>query len=265
VRSLFAGLILNLLALPAVAGQMPQPPCAGGASFPAFGSTDGAPAVEVWRGAELAGWEPPACIGFGPLDRDTVVTTAGRFSEPGGAAAIAARIAHISARLDIKAYSVHDRRYKQLYKTAFALDDGMGPSQSRRADFTGADLQPGRALRFWEEENSLLQGTAYRLTVRERTENRIVYSVVNESALTTWLFTAVRPGEFRQLYVLEREQDDVWRFYGYAEARARLGPFKLSSGSYINRANAYFHYVAGQPTDRDPPLSTAFSEGDSED
>jgi hypothetical protein len=245
---------------------MPQPPCAGQPPFPGFGPTDGTPAVEVWRGSELAGWQPPACIGFGPLDRDTVVATAGRFHEPGGATAIAERIAHISARLDIKAYSVHDRRYKLLYKSAFALDDGIGAAtQARRADFTSADIQSGRALRFWEEENSLLEGTAYRLTVRERTENRIVYSVVNESALTTWLFTAVRPGEFRQLYVLEREQDDVWRFYGYAEARAHLGPFRLSTGSYINRANAYFHYVAGQPTDRDPPLSTALSDSDIEE
>ena len=203
MRGVCVGVVLALLSLaqPVAAGQMPQPSCAG-APYPTFGPVDGPPAVEVWRGNDLTGWEPPACIGFAPLDRDTVVTTAGRFHESGGAAAIAERLAHISARLDMKTYSVRDQRYKLLYKSAFALADGQ--DEARRTDFSGADIASGRAIRFYEEENNLLEGTAYRLTVRERSENRIVYSIVNESPLTTWIMTVVRPGELRQLYVLER-------------------------------------------------------------
>jgi hypothetical protein len=255
VGRFLAGLLFGLVTSPAMAGSLPQPPCAGD-PFPGYTDVDAAPSIEVWRGEALAGWQPPTCIGFAPLDIDTVVTSMGRFREPGGMDAISERIARISARLAIKTYNPHDQTYKPLFINAFALSDGMTANpDARRADFSGADLTAGRTLRYWEEENSLLEGASYRLTVRERTPNRIVYSVVNEGPLAALLVTAVRPGGMRQLYVVEREQGDVWHFYGFVEAETRLGPLNVSPAAYINRAAAYYRYISGQPTDRDPPLA----------
>jgi len=215
------------------------------------------PAIRVWRDGEIDGWRPAVCAGFGSLDVNSVVATAGRFRIAGGIEALADRVARISALTNIRYFSVRREEWQPLFVQAYALEDVPtdSPTKARRADFTTDDVVTGRALRYWQEENSLLSGVVYRATVRERTADRLVYAIVNESPMKAMFLRAIEAGEFRQLYFLEREAGDVWRYYSLVEARTRMGPFTLSNRSYINRAAAYYRHIAGIPTDREPPAA----------
>jgi len=58
------------------------------------------------------------------------------------------------------------------------------------------------------------------------------------------------------IYFLERESQDVWRYYSIAPTGKNANT--LTSGhdaSLINRVVTFYHYLAGIPTDKEPPTS----------
>lgn len=64
----------------------------------------------------------------------------------------------------------------------------------------------------------------------------------------------VRAGEMQSIYFLEREPQDVWR--NYSIARTGKDANTLTAGhdaSFINWAVAYYRYLAGIPSDKEPP------------
>ena len=220
---------------------LPVPPCAG-TPIPGYTAPGPMPEVRVWRDAELDGVRFPACVGFESLEPNSLIAAAGRFESAGGVAAVAERVARISALTAIRYYSVSDSRWKQLFVDAYALGDAPSPATdvARRADFNDDEIETGRILRFSQEENAILSPVIYRLSVIERTQDRLIYTIVNESAAKALFFRAGEPGDFRQYYVIEREAGNLWRYYGLAAARIRTGPFSLSSRSFMNRAIAYY-------------------------
>ena len=233
-------------------GGFAAPPCAGELS-PPYPAPGPMPEVQVWRDAELNGVRVPACVGFGSLAPNSLIETAGRFESESGVAAIAGRLARISALTTIRYYSVRDSRWKQLFVDAYALGDAPTPGtgEARRVDFSDDDLVTGRTLRFSQEENAILSPVIYRLSVIERTQDRLIYTIVNESAAKALLFRAGEPGDIRQYYVIEREAGNLWRFYSLAAARIWTGPFSLPTQSFINRAIAYYRHIAGFPTEQE--------------
>jgi hypothetical protein len=222
----------------------PIPPCAGGPSpsYPEIGQT---PQVRVWRDAEINGWQIPQCLGLHPINANTLLVAVGRFHIDGGMDEIAGRLAAISELTKVRYYAF-DENWKNLYNDAYALADGTG--DAKRPDFSAGDIQTSRMLRFWKEENSALGGIAYRLSIIERSDTRLAYTIVNESPAKAFLFNASEPGEFRQYYFVERDPDGGdWRYYSIVEARIGAGPFNVSSRSFQSRAIAHFRQIAGYP------------------
>jgi hypothetical protein len=178
------------------------------------------------------------------------MATAGRFRAP-DMDTIAGRLAAISSLINVRYYAGSDENWKNLYSEVYALRDtasASNPSDNRRPDFSQADIDGGRILRYWQDENSALEGIIYRMNIVERTPDKLVYTIVNETAAKALFLTASQPGEFRQYYAIEREQGDVWRYYSLIEARVGAGPFSLSSRSFRSRATAYYRHIAGYPT-----------------
>jgi hypothetical protein len=231
-------------------------PCHGTTLSP-FPDPGSPPVIRMFTQSELRGWRPAECTGFSPLDVNSVVVTVGRFRLHGGVDVVAGRLARVSALSSIKYYPDDEDGWRRLFNASYALGDGAIDALLRRPDFQADDIQPGRTLRYWLEENSLLRPAAYRLTVRERSPDRLVYSIVNESDIRALFVRAIDAGEMRQLYVIERDPDyeDVWRFSGIVDARSQAGPFSLPARSYISRAAAYYRYMAGIPTDLEPPVA----------
>jgi hypothetical protein len=225
--------------------MLPVPPCAGAPlpDFPAVGETD----VRVWFNDDVAGWQPDICAGLGRIDANAVIATAARFTNTMDTDAIAARVARVSNYRLIRYYSKHRERWRPMVKDAFALSEHRGafadPDKHRRDDFSEADLETNRMLRYWVKDNSLLGGVVYRLTVRERSNDRLVFDIQNETPLTFVIVDVVPAGEFRQLHVFEREDGEVWRYYALAVGRVKW--FRPSVESFANRALSYFRHMAG--------------------
>ena len=64
------------------------------------------------------------------------------------------------------------------------------------------------------------------------------------------------PGEVQSVYFLDREPDNVWRYYSVARTDKKAN--SLTAGheaSSINRAVAYYRHLAGIPTGQEPPAA----------
>jgi hypothetical protein len=62
--------------------------------------------------------------------------------------------------------------------------------------------------------------------------------------------------ELQAIYFLDRESSDIWRYYSIA--RTGKNANGLATGhdaSTVNRAVAFFRYLAGIPTDQEPPAA----------
>jgi hypothetical protein len=198
-----------------------------------------------------AEWAPPVCTGWKPGGFSTLVVVAARFRHASGAKGLLRRIGAISGHVGIRYWSATRKRWQRLIKSAGAL---TGPEGSRpRKDFQPEDLREGKVLYFRQEDN-LLGDMVYRLQVRTSSPDRLVFATENISPVRRLLVTLLDPGEIQALHFLERESQDVWRYYGIM--RTGQGVSVLTSGhkaSFANRAAAYYRYMAGIPTDKEPP------------
>lgn len=240
------------LALASGAIAQPRPPCAG-EPVPAYPRLDEAPVVQVWTGSDLV-WKPPTCVGWDAGAYTLLVAAAGRFSYSGDAAGLLGRFARISEFGAIRYWSVTTGQWRRLILDAYALSE---PDRAlRRDDFTVDELTPGRTFYFWQEERSPAGALIYRSRIVERTEGRVVVDIRNENAVHPFPYPVIPSGAYRFLYVLEQESSGIWRYYGLSGQRgsgsATIGLFRAS---YINRAVAIYRYIAGIPTDREPPAA----------
>lgn len=240
-----------------LAQDLPVPPCEG-QPYPAAGAVGDSLKQLVLIDEEVPeGWAPPPCTGWSAGPTKALQATAGRFRMAGDTNALAEHLAGVSQMTSIMYWSTTRERWRPLFDEAFAL--ARPDSNARRVDFTTGDVVPGAELYSWLKENNPTEGVVYRTTVHERTPDRLVFETVNVTAIKVklLLFTLeiAGPKEFRQLYFVKREQDDVWSFYSMnriGQARTLAG---TSAASYRNRAEAYFRYLAGLDMTREPPAS----------
>jgi hypothetical protein len=58
----------------------------------------------------------------------------------------------------------------------------------------------------------------------------------------------------QSIYFLDRESDDVWRYYSIVRTGKNAnGLIAGNEASSVNRAVAFYRYLAGIPTDQEPP------------
>jgi hypothetical protein len=238
--------------LPGHAQSRPQPPC-GRDPDPPYPSLDNPPTVKFWNasGADRE-WKPPECTGWDKAGFSTLTTTAARFRYTDGAEGLLRRIGAISELAGMRYWSVTHKRWQTLIVSAQAVS---GPQAGRRRrDFTPAEMTEGNV--FYEQTDNLSGTATYRIRIEAASTDRIVYSFENVSVMRYLFVTLFDPGEMQSVYFLDRESDNVWRYYSIA----RTGPdsSRLTAGheaSSINRAVAFYRWLAGVPTDQDPPAA----------
>jgi hypothetical protein len=107
-------------------------------------------------------------------------------------------------------------------------------------------MTAGRDLYFAQKDNRSAGEIVYRMQVRELSATRLVVAVDNLSPVERFGLTLFKRGDLRSLHFLERQDKNVWRYYGLAWAgettAARLA---LPQASYVNRAKALYDYLAG--------------------
>lgn len=227
-------------------GAVLQPPC-GVPPQPAYSASDQAPATAVWTEANLRkiGWRPPPCLNWSADRTRLAVALAGDFRFSGSLDDLLGRLGAFSAYKSIRYWSVSHQRWQQLVMDAGAVS---GP------DLTAADLVAGRIFDYFEKGRS--GRTVYRLRILERTPEHVVLATENVTPIRVALLTAFAPGSLQSVTFLDRRGPDLWSYYqairgGEGASMIALG----SDASYVNRLAALYRYVAGIPTDREPPAA----------
>jgi len=231
----------------------PQPPC-GMEPIPPYPGLDDPAIVKSWSKPDLGrDWRPPVCTGWAAAGFTTLVTTVARFRNTSEAEGLLRHIGAISKLAGMRYWSTTHQRWQTLILDAYALT-GLQHSQ-RSEDFTLDEMKEGKVLYFEQVDN--LSGKAiYRMHIAEVSADRIVFDVENVSTMSHLLIPIFHPGEMQSIYFLDRESDDVWRFYSIV--RTGKNANRLIAGnesSSVNRAVAFYRYLVGIPTDREPPVA----------
>ena len=152
----------------------------------------------------------------------------------------------------IRVWAVTRQEWRPLALDARALD-GPGDNQSR-ADPAGEALVAGRDF-YYVERTDVGARTLDRLHVVEHAQ-RIVLTTENVTAIRAALVTLFEPGALQMATVLSNDGPSAWSFYEISRAGADSSSFVAGyQSAYLNRLEAMRRYMAGLPTDRDPPIA----------
>ncbi len=150
-------------------------------------------------------------------------------------------------------WSTTHKQWQTLIVDAHALT-GLQRGQ-RREDFRPEEMKEGSVLYFEEVDN--LSGKAiYRIHIAKASADRIAFDVENVSTIHYLFMTLFHPGEIQSAYFLDRESQNVWRYYSMVRTGTNAnGLLVRNESSAVNRAVAFYRHMVGIPTDREPPAA----------
>jgi len=183
----------------------------------------------------------------------TLVTTAARFRHISGVEGLLGHIGAISELAGMRYWSTTHKQWQTLILDAYALTDPK-PGQ-RRKDFTPDELTAGKVL-YFEQADNLSGKVIYQMHIAVASSDRLVFDVENISTMRHLFIPILHPGEMQSIYFLDRESDDVWRYYSIMRTGRHAN--RLISGnesSSVNRAVAFYRYLVGIPTGQEPPAA----------
>lgn len=221
--------------------------------WPALGESA---TVRLWSRADLGrDWKPPVCTGWAEPGFTTLVTIAARFrlsTETSGVTdGLLRHIGAIAELAGMRYWSTTHKQWLTLITDAWALTDLQ--SARRRDAFTPAELKPGKILYFEQVDNLTGKGV-YQMHIWEVSADRIVFDMQNVTPLKYLFLTVLHPGDMQSIYFLDRESDNVWRFYSMVRTGVNASSLVTANdSSAINRAVAFYRWMVGIPTDQEPP------------
>jgi hypothetical protein len=231
----------------------PQPPCGQEPVQPYPGLDDSA-IVKLWSKSDFGrDWKPPACTGWAAVGFTTLVTTVARFRHSSEAEGLLRHIGAISKLAGIRYWSTTHKQWRTLIVEAYAL---TGPELGqRREDFTPDEMQRGKVLYFEQSDN--LSGKAiYRMHIAEASVDRVVFDVENVSTIRYLFIPLLHPGEMQSIYFLDRESENVWRYYSIVRTGQNANRLIMGNeSSAINRAVSFYRSLVGIPADQEPPAA----------
>src|ERR1035437_4719182 len=236
----------------------PQLPC-GTEPVPPYPGLDDSAIVKLWSKSDFGrDWRPPACTGWAAVGFTTLVTIDARFRHTSDAEDMLRHIGAISELAGMRYWSVTHKQWQTLILDAHALT-GV-PSGQRRRDFTPDEMKEGKVL-YFEQADNLAGKSIYRMLIAEASPGRIVFNVENVNTIRYLLITLFHPGEMQSLYYLDRESENVWRYYSILRmGKNANGLTAGNESSSINRAVAFYRHLAGIPTDQEPAAARLIEE-----
>jgi hypothetical protein len=235
----------------------PEPPC-GRDPVPEWPALGESATVKSWSRVDVGrDWKPPACTGWAEQGFTTLVTVAARFRLPadtaGGPDGLLRHIGAISELAGMRYWSTTHKQWLTLITDAWALTDLK--SERRREAFTPAEMKPGTPLYFDQVDNLTGKGV-FQIHVSEAAAERIVFGVQNVSPMKYLFLTVLHPGDMQSIYFLDRESEDVWRFYSMVRTGVNASSLVTANdSSAINRAVAFYRWMVGIPADQEPPAA----------
>jgi hypothetical protein len=228
----------------ALARDMPVAPCVG-APTPAYPSALSIPAIDVWLDQhELENWDAPACLGWEDRSATVLIAVAGRFEHYGTVKELFDRLGAFSAYKSINYGSWSRQRWRNLFEKSVALS---APERSaERQGFKADELQKGDQVFILQDESGPVGEVIQRLSIIDRTDDRIEIGVTNVTPARMAVFTLFEPdGSNMQLW-LERRSQDQWTYYSLTRlSGSTMLARPALERSYANRAEAMFRYLTG--------------------
>lgn len=244
-------IIVTLAVAGTQAWAQPIPPCPAGntAVVPAYGEMGGPPVVQTWHDIDIEDRE--ACLGGMRGRMALVVALAVRFDGAKSLEDVATRIGAISVTEGLPYWSVTDRQWRPLISESFAIDDPI--SRRRRPDFMAQEILSGRRLYFAQNDTRSTGLNVYSLSATSVAPDRLVVEIVNLTPIRFALVTLFDPQALRSVHFADRLETDVWGYYGISAVRA--GAVDGQEKSFVNRAGAFYRFLAGISPEREPPLA----------
>lgn len=230
-----------------------HPPCEG-SSFPAYSAVGLGPSVAVWRTSDLkrTGWQPSACLGWSGATL-SAAALAGDFRFAGSVEDLLARFGALASYPSIKYWSTTSKGWYPLVTSAGVVAGAEGTAT--KASFDASDFTVGKD-NYYVETSRQSGRTVYRLRVLVRTPSRVVMASENVTPVRAFGFTVFDPSALQYVTFFDKRAEGVWGYYEIV--RTGEGTSRFASGneaSYLNRLVALFRYMAGIPTDAEPPVS----------
>ncbi len=236
---------------PAYALLGPQPPC-GTEPIPPIPGLDASAIVKSWSKTDFgSNWRPPACTGWTAMGFATLVTIGARFRTAAEGEGLLRHMGAISELSGVRYWSTKNKQWQTLIVDAYAVTDSQ--TGQRRADFAPEEMKKGKIF-YFEQVDNLSGKVMYRMQIAEASAGRVVVEVENVSTVHYLFLTLFHPGELQTVYFLDRESENVWRYYSIV--RIGVHASRIVSGnesSTVNRAVAFYRHFVGIPTDREPP------------
>ena len=229
----------------------PVPPCTSldAETEPAYGALNGPPQVAVFKEIELA--LPAACPGAASGRFEIAVSLAGRFENAGGVSDMARKIGAISTLAGLRYWSVTEARWRALFSDIFAVNDES--PWARRPDFSALEVLGGGTLHFAQDDTRSSGLSIHALKVTRVSSQRLVIESYNVTPIRLLLLPMFEARSLRSFHFLHRERPGHWSYYGLSLVRA--GGVLTHERSLVNRAAAYYRFLAGMPADGAPPLA----------
>jgi len=229
----------------------PQLPC-GTDPIPSYAGPDDSANVKSWSKSDFGrDWKPPACTGWAEVGFTTLVTIAARFPHTSETGGLLRHIGAISEFAGMRYWSTRHKQWRTLIVDAYALTGSQ--SGQHRENFTSEEMKEGKVLYFEQVDN--LSGKAiYRMHIVEASASRLVFDVENVSTMRYFFIPILHPGELQSMYFLDRESDNVWRYYSIVRTGKNANALIAGNeSSSVNRAVAFYRYLVGIPTTQEPP------------
>ena len=236
-----------------VAAQVPEPrpPCEG-LPFPAYSPVGSLPSLAVWKSNDLKNWRPSSCFGWSGASFSAAALAAEfRFSGPMDA--VLARFGALASYPTIKYWSNSRKQWRALVTSAAVVAGAGGPDI--RASLDARDFVVGKD-NFYAETSQERGRTVYRLHVLSRTPDQVAVASENVTPIAAFGLTIFDPSALQSVTFFDKRGPDLWGFYSIVRTSAGTSRFASGSeASYLNRLAALFRYMAGIPTDTEPPIA----------
>jgi hypothetical protein len=251
--------LLVLVLVPSIVGAQSafegfdlKPPCEG-TSPPNYGAPGGKPAIAVWSEGDLsrAAWQAAPCLNWAG-GKVRMATALGATIAAPSLDELLGRFGALSQYKSIRFWSTMYDHWEEFVGGA-GITDGPDARYSY-PDLKAADFTAGRSFFYYETGRT--GRTIHKLTVRQRTADRVEVATENISPIRYAGFTIFEPRGLQTVTFIERRAPDQWAYFqtiGIGDSSNFLAT--QSSSPYVNRLAAVYRYMAGMPTDRDPPMA----------
>jgi hypothetical protein len=257
-RLFFVALLALAPAAPALAqaplqGFALHPPC-GGPPQPAYAAPGAPPSIATWSedNANKVAWQHSPCLHWAG-DRTRMATALSAVFHAPSLDELLTRYGALSQYKSIRFWSTMHQAWEPFVVQA-GFTDGIAANYTQ-PDLRPADFVTGREFYYYEIDPRTGR-TIHRLTVHQRTADRVEISTENMTAMKYAMFTIFEPHGLRSATIIERHGPNEWGYYqtiGVGEGSDFIAVH--SASPYINRLTALYRYMAGMPTDGSPPAA----------